>query len=272
MFINTKNYLEIAVISLLSFLVGIKFKAVGIVLAQIVAVVIWQFRDVRRHFSRNNKLYLSPVDGIVLDIDHNCVIEDYKNVEWQKISIGARFYDANMQYSPISGEVVSSEIKNEVDEIDVFEIAREKLYVKTDRSFKIPFNWKTKLKTVIGDSKNNNICIVEQIRSGLSSISGIEAKSVEQGAKIAVGHVRFGMSNAVNGFCAVTNVYIPKHNGSKISVLIGQTMVASETPLACSHSDQSIGHESWNKQLKSADLGIESGVTEEGEKNQVESS
>lgn len=221
--LNFKNYFEAGIISLILLLTGLKYRSILIINIQLFVLLWWYLRDVKRHFTKNNQVYFSPVDGIVRDVTDLCVLPGYKDTEWKRITIETGFFDSHIQYAPISGEVVSQDLHRERRDFDFFEFLREKFSFNASISFKLPVSYNTSLRTVILDQKTKNTCVVEQTSRHIFGTSGIAPKLVDQGGKIGVGHI--------SSVCVTTEVYIPLD--AKVHVLVGQTMVGSETVLAC---------------------------------------
>lgn len=226
MSLNIRNFPEGLFILISGAILSLKFRSIALIVLHICILAFWYLRDVKRYFARNNQVYLSPVDGIVTDINQSCFLDGYKGIEWQKISVQTRFFDSHMLYAPISGEVIDSNLSRDVNKVDIFQFLKEKVGIKTDRSFKVSVSWNNVFRISIVDIKNNNICIIEHSLNHFKGLSIIESNLVEQGGKIGIGH--FGALNVV------TDIYIPRAN-SKISVMVGQTMVGSETALGCFH-------------------------------------
>ena len=254
MFLNMRNWPEAFFILILGAMLSLKFRSIALIVLHVCILTLWYLRDVKRYFARNNQVYLSPVDGIVTDINQNCLLDGYKGIEWHKISIQTRFFDSHILYAPISGEVIDSNLSRDVNKVDIFQFLKEKVGIKTDRSFKVSISWNNVFRISIVDLKNNNICILEHSLNHFKGLSIIESTSVEQGGKMGVGHL-----GALN---VITDIYMPRAN-SKISIMVGQTVVGSETALGCFHQTPSIENDiSWkpktivSEEKKQLDVGL----------------
>lgn len=232
--LNSKNYLQVGFLIAILFF-SRKIVPFVIIYSQILLLTLWYLRDVKRYFIKNNQSYLSPVDGVVKDIEELCVLPGHEGFEWKKITIETGFFDSHIKYAPIGGEVVTQELSKTKKDFDIFQIFREKLFpiIPISFSLKFPVSYTTNLKTMIVDQKNKNTCIVELSSSHFSGISPITASAIDQGGKLGVGQV--------GAFKFTTDVYIPAN--SNICVLIGQTMVGSETVLGCYEPIKSIPYQ-----------------------------
>lgn len=246
--IHTYNYVDLIIpsailiacvfISPLLFVIGLHF----------FLFVIWSLRQKSRHHKPDPRNYLSPVDGIVVDIKQEATLPHLEGI-WKCVQISTYSTDSHIQYSPISGSIISTqEIENDISfsYLNWMHPGIAKVF-KTVLS---GFMQEGILVTEINNIVNQSHCIVQtSVECRLKWIDicnylltqfnlANNTKYSCAGALRRImtnGTIDEGVAIAVLGLGGVcgkmtTWVYIPINVDLKVQV--GQTVIAAETAIA----------------------------------------
>lgn len=211
---HQKNYLEVVMYGLMAVIAFFINPVFGFVLLHLAGVIIWSLRAKAREFSKNAANYISPVDGKIISVDQRFV---RNGVECVKIAIETGFTDSHVQYSPISGSIVSAKIGENQEELS-----------GVGSGFRMVYE--SKLSTDVVDTKTNMSCFVEtnaKLFFGLPVVPiepvEYQVNFIEQGSQIGVWHCLP---------CSSFITYVYLDAGADVDVSAGYRVFGGQTVLA----------------------------------------
>ncbi len=205
--IHKEGYKFLAISILLTFIVLIFSKFIGIILILITVWVYYFFRDPERYSINNDSYLVSPADGLITDISEKTGPEELRleNTSFTKISVFMNIFNCHVNRAPSSGKV--EEIFYKPGKF--LNASLDKASEENERNY-----YKIKLKNgeeiiivqIAGLIARRIVCEVEQ------------SQELKQGERI--GMIRFGSR---------VDIYF---KNKKILAQLGQNVVAGESLLA----------------------------------------
>lgn len=224
------NYLEISLPLVLTiFTFFNRFFYTSLILLHVTLFTLWKFHNRSKFFKEDPKNYLSPVEGVVKNIKTE-VSCPYLEGSWKCISIETGIWDPVMQYSPISGSIVSIKSLEVNEDLSWFLYGQTKIL---DFFYDVlgKFICKSVLVTEINDLIQKTHCIIE------TTVNYVPRKKIF-GLIDIIRRIKY--SGPIErarpiGTCPLslghyTNVYFPLD--CQIEVQIGQSTIAGETVIA----------------------------------------
>ena len=205
--IHKEGYKFLAISILLTFIVLIFSKFIGIILILITVWVYYLFRDPERYSINNDSYLVSPADGLITDISEKTGPEELRleNTSFTRISVFMNIFNCHVNRAPSSGKV--EEIFYKPGKF--LNASLDKASEENERNY-----YKIKLKNgeeiiivqIAGLIARRIVCEVEQ------------SQELKQGERI--GMIRFGSR---------VDIYF---KNKKILAQLGQNVVAGESLLA----------------------------------------
>jgi phosphatidylserine decarboxylase len=205
--IHKEGYKFLAISILLTFIVLIFSKFIGIILILITVWVYYFFRDPERYSINNDSYLVSPADGLITDISEKSGPEELRleNTSYTRISVFMNIFNCHVNRAPSSGKV--EEIFYKPGKF--LNASLDKASEENERNY-----YKIKLKNgeeiiivqIAGLIARRIVCEVEQ------------SQELKQGERI--GMIRFGSR---------VDIYF---KNKKILAQLGQNVVAGESLLA----------------------------------------
>ena len=205
--IHKEGYKFLAISILLTFIVLIFSKFIGIILILITVWVYYFFRDPERYSINNDSYLVSPADGLITDISEKTGPEELRleNTSFTRISVFMNIFNCHVNRAPSSGKV--EEIFYKPGKF--LNASLDKASEENERNY-----YKIKLKNgeeiiivqIAGLIARRIVCEVEQ------------SQELKQGERI--GMIRFGSR---------VDIYF---KNKKILAQLGQNVVAGESLLA----------------------------------------
>ena len=205
--IHKEGYKFLAISILLTFIVLIFSKFIGIILILITVWVYYFFRDPERYSINNESYLVSPADGLITDISEKTGPEELRleNTSFTRISVFMNIFNCHVNRAPASGKV--EEIFYKPGKF--LNASLDKASEENERNY-----YKIKLKNgeeiiivqIAGLIARRIVCEVEQ------------SQELKQGERI--GMIRFGSR---------VDIYF---KNKKILAQLGQNVVAGESLLA----------------------------------------
>ena len=205
--IHKEGYKFLAISILLTFIVLIFSKFIGIILILITVWVYYFFRDPERYSINNESYLVSPADGLITDISEKTGPEELRleNTSFTRISVFMNIFNCHVNRAPSSGKV--EEIFYKPGKF--LNASLDKASEENERNY-----YKIKLKNgeeiiivqIAGLIARRIVCEVEQ------------SQELKQGERI--GMIRFGSR---------VDIYF---KNKKILAQLGQNVVAGESLLA----------------------------------------
>jgi len=239
MIVHKRNYIDLLIPVGLTALLGFFHPLAGFASAHLLGAAYLYLRDYRRHFAKNEKNLLSPIDGKVMSITNNAICP-YLPGLWTQVAIQTNLLDSHTQYAPIEGnlvkyEIISNSKRNKISDI----LSAEWLPSRFDFTIPVDFLNNQVLVSQVENATTGLSCVVETIvdLGLLNLLPGLDkvlnSPFVDQGTVIGLARLGYGQY--------VTNVYLDQ--GLDIQVLTGQVVVGSETVIASSKSvENNMGH------------------------------
>ena len=206
--IHKEGYKFLAISIIITFLVLLFSKFLGLTLILITIWVYYFFRDPERYSINDDKFLVSPADGLITDISEKTgpVELQLENTTFTRVSIFMNVFNCHVNRTPLEGKI--EEINYKPGKF--FNASLDKASEENERNY-------YKIKC----SKNNEEVIIVQI-AGL--IARRIVCEVEQGQELKqgerIGMIRFG--SRVDLF----------FKNKKILAKIGQNVVAGESLIA----------------------------------------
>tara|TARA_B100000941_G_C28431972_1_gene514754 strand:- start:434 stop:1084 length:651 start_codon:yes stop_codon:yes gene_type:complete len=206
--IHKEGYKFLAISILITFLVLIFSKFLGIFLSLITLWVYYFFRDPDRYPINDDSFLVSPADGIIIDISERSGPEELRleNTTFTKVSIFMNVFNCHVNRVPASGKI--EEIYYKPGKF--FNASLDKASEENERNY-----FKIKL------SKDNEEIILVQIAGLLARRIVCEVEQdqeLKQGSRIGI--IRFGSR---------VDMYF---KNKKVLAKIGQNVVAGESLIA----------------------------------------
>ena len=208
--IHKEGYKFLAISIIITFLVLLFSKFLGLTLILITIWVYYFFRDPERYSINDDKFLVSPADGLITDISEKTgpVELQLENTTFTRVSIFMNVFNCHVNRTPLEGKI--EEINYKPGKF--FNASLDKASEENERNY-------YKIKC----SKNNEEVIIVQI-AGL--IARRIVCEVEQGQELKqgerIGMIRFG--SRVDLF----------FKNKKILAKLGQNVVAGESLIASS--------------------------------------
>ena len=206
--IHKEGYKFLAISIIITFLVLLFSKFLGLTLILITIWVYYFFRDPERYSINDDKFLVSPADGLITDISEKTgpVELQLENTTFTRVSIFMNVFNCHVNRTPLEGKI--EEINYKPGKF--FNASLDKASEENERNY-------YKIKC----SKNNEEVIIVQI-AGL--IARRIVCEVEQGQELKqgerIGMIRFG--SRVDLF----------FKNKKILAKLGQNVVAGESLIA----------------------------------------
>ena len=205
--IHKEGYKFLAISILLTFIVLIFSKFIGIILILITVWVYYFFRDPERYSINNDNYLVSPADGLITDISERSGPEELRleNTSFTRISVFMNVFNCHVNRVPASGKI--EEIFYKPGKF--LNASLDKASEENERNY-----YKIKL------NNGEDIIIVQ--------IAGLIARRIvcetEQGQELKQGE-RIGMIR----FGSRVDVYF---KNKKVLAKLGQNVIAGESLLA----------------------------------------
>ena len=205
--IHKEGYKFLAISILLTFIVLIFSKFLGIILILITVWVYYFFRDPERYSINNDSYLVSPADGLITDISEKSGPEELRleNTSYTRVSVFMNVFNCHVNRAPSSGKV--EEIFYKPGKF--LNASLDKASEENERNYyKIKLNSGEEIVVVqiAGLIARRIVCEVEQ------------SQDLKQGERI--GMIRFGSR---------VDIYF---KNKKVLVQLGQNVVAGESLLA----------------------------------------
>ena len=205
--IHKEGYKFLAISILLTFIVLIFSKFLGIILILITVWVYYFFRDPERYSINNDSYLVSPADGLITDISEKSGPEELRleNTSYTRVSVFMNVFNCHVNRAPSSGKV--EEIFYKPGKF--LNASLDKASEENERNYyKIKLNSGEEIIIVqiAGLIARRIVCEVEQ------------SQDLKQGERI--GMIRFGSR---------VDIYF---KNKKVLAQLGQNVVAGESLLA----------------------------------------
>ena len=206
--IHREGYKFLAISIIVTFLILLFSKFLGLVLILITIWIYYFFRDPERHSINDNKFLVSPADGLIIDISERTgpVELQLENTTFTKVSIFMNVFNCHVNRTPLAGKV--EEINYKAGKF--FNASLDKASEENERNY-------YKIKC----SQTNEEVIIVQIAGLIARrivTDVVQGQDLKQGERI--GMIRFG--SRVDLF----------FKNKKILAKIGQNVVAGESLIA----------------------------------------
>ncbi len=213
--VASEGFVYIGVLSLLAWAAAvIGFAVLSFILILLAAFNVFFFRDPKRNVPEVPGAYLSPADGVIIDVD-DTYEPDFLDASAKKISISLAIYDCHINRMPADCRVIAAKYTK-----GSFHIANMPSWLYPE-SMKKKSDDNERLSTLIETADGKQIVVTQ--------IAGFLARRIisyaEPEMEFKTGQ-RFGMIK----FGSRVDIYL--HSESTVEVAEGQRVWAGETILA----------------------------------------
>ena len=213
--VASEGFIYIGIFSILAWAAAILgFTVLSFILALLVILNVFFFRDPERHIPNDQDAYLSPADGVIIFIEDSFE-RDFLNTHALKISISLALYDCHINRMPTACKVAATKYSP-----GSFHIANMPSWLYPD-SMKKKSEDNERLSTLVRSARGQEIVV--------SQIAGFLARRIVSYAQPEMefkSGERFGMIK----FGSRVDLYLPDE--SSIEVKVGQRVWAGESILA----------------------------------------
>ncbi|MFT6332371.1 MAG: phosphatidylserine decarboxylase [Lentimonas sp.] len=201
----------ILIFAFVTIILALLSDALGLIGLVLTLWCIFFFRDPERFTPVNEKLIISPADGIVNSIEENTTPPEeleLKGEDWTKISVFLNVFNVHVNRTPISGKVTKVAY-------------REGKFLSAN------------LAEASNENERNSVVVKTKGKGGKEivfvQVAGLVARRIvsdlKEGDEVVAGQ-RYGIIR----FGSRADIYLPKD--VEVKALIGQTMTGGETVIA----------------------------------------
>lgn len=207
--IHKEGFKFILIFALITICIGLLSHTLGLIGLVLTLWCIFFFRDPERVIPNENKVIVSPADGVVTLIEHGVTAPDdlgFGDKKWTKMSVFLNVFNVHVNRVPVAGKITKVSYKpgkflSANDSGASSENERNSIVLKTENGSEI-------------------ICV---------QVAGLVARRIISEAKEGQ-EVKTGDRYGIIRFGSRTDLYFPEN--VEIKSLVGQTMIGGETVIA----------------------------------------